>query len=109
MPTTRPDGEAAMVAVEVEAGICGFTTRCGVACEDGQNVSFRVESDCPKIRKLAAALSAAGPVDAFREMSPSGPSVVLGAGGAPSGCCLGCVVPAGLALPRDVRITLTRR
>jgi len=65
------------IKVEVDAGVCGFQTCVRAASEDGQNVVFDVASGCEKIRGLADALQANGAVDAFQEISPDGPSVVM--------------------------------
>jgi len=107
------------IKVEVDAGVCGFQTCVRAASEDGQNVVFDVASGCEKIRGLASELQANGPVDAFQEISPDGPSVVMSAVRERlTGCCAGCAVPAGvfkamqvaagLALPRDISIRMTQ-
>ena len=68
---------------------------------------------------MAAALAAKGPVDAYREISPEGQSAVLGvARETLRGCCAACAttvglfkamqVAAGLALPKDISIKLTK-
>jgi hypothetical protein len=82
-------------------------------------VSFAIESDCEKIGRLADALAARGPVDAFQEISPDGPAIVMSCvREVLTGCCAGCATPvgifkamqvaAGLALPRDIEIRLTK-
>ena len=107
------------IKVEVDAGVCGFQTCVRATSEDGQNVVFDVASGCEKIRGLAGALQANGPVDAFQEISPDGPSVVMRAVRERlKGCCAGCAVPAGvfkamqvsagLALPKDISIRMTQ-
>ena len=104
-------------SVEIDAGICGFRTRASVASEDQQNVLLDVTSDCEKIGGLAAELRATGAIDAYQEISPEGQSILLQAAGRRlQGCCSGCAVPvglfkamqvaAGLALPKDIRISL---
>ena len=103
--------------VHIDAGICGFHTAAGVSSEDAQNVTFSVTSECEKIRRLAAQLAEAGPLDAYSEISPDGPGRLLGTARATlKGCCAGCAVPvglykgmqvaAGLALPKDISIRL---
>ncbi len=105
--------------VEIEAGICGFRTAAGADCEDGQNVTFAITTDCEKIGGLAEALKAKGPLDAFQEISPATESVLLGTVRSTlKGCCAGCAVPvglfkamqvaAGLALPADVVVRLAK-
>jgi hypothetical protein len=106
-------------SVEVDAGVCGFRTAASATCHDGQFVMLDLESDCEKIRNLGAALKDRSPVDAFQEISPSPGSVVMQTvRSVLTGCCAGCAVPvglfkamqvaAGLALPKDIAITLTR-
>ena len=108
-----------MANVEIEAGVCGFTTRATVLSEDGQNVSFAVHSDCEKIRTLAAVLDERCPVDAYQEISSASESVVLETVRKNlKGCCAGCAVPvglfkamqvaAGLALPKNITIKLSK-
>ena len=105
--------------VEVDAGVCGFKTAATVVSEDGQNVVFEVRSDCEKIEQVGAALKAAGAVDAYQEISPAAQSVVMRTVNATlKGCCAGCAVPAGLfkamqvaaglALPKNISIRLTK-
>lgn len=103
--------------VRVDAGVCGFRTEAVVSSEDSQNVAFAVSSDCEKIRRLAAQLADLGAIDAYAEISPESPSRLLGTARATlKGCCAGCAVPvglykamqvtAGLALPKDITISL---
>ena len=105
--------------VEIEAGICGFRTTASVASPDDQNVSFAVQTDCEKVRQLGDLLSVQGPFDAFQEIGTlPGSAVMQAARSVLTGCCAGCAVPvglfkamqvaAGLALPNDVLIRLTR-
>jgi len=105
--------------VEIEAGVCGFRTRGLAQSEDGQYVSFSVQTDCEKIGQLAAALSSRQPLDAYQEISPAGAGVFMATVRETlTGCCAGCAVPvglfkamqvaAGLALPKDISITLAK-
>ena len=105
--------------VEINAGICGFRTTAAVASADDQNVTFTVTSDCEKIRKLGLALQAKGPVDAYQEIATGAEGVLLTTTRAClCGCCSGCIVPtglfkgmqvaAGLALPKDLSVRLTK-
>ena len=107
-----------MLKVEVDAGVCGFHTCVRAASEDGQNVSFDIASECEKIRSLAIALKAKGPVDAYQEISAEGQGVVMATVRENlKGCCAGCAVPtgifkamqvsAGLALPKDIIIKMS--
>jgi len=105
--------------VEIEAGVCGFRTQGLAQSEDGQHVSFSIQTDCEKIGQLAAALAGRQPLDAYQEISPAGESVFMAtARDTLKGCCAGCAVPAGLfkamqvaaglALPKDISITLVK-
>jgi len=105
--------------VEIEAGICGFKTTCRAASEDDRNVAFEIESECETIRAFAAKLKEKGAIDAFEEISAKGESIVLAtAREMLKGCCGACAAPigvfkamqvaAGIALPKDIQITLTK-
>jgi hypothetical protein len=107
-----------MARVEIEAGICGFRTTVKTDSPDSQNVTFSIESDCEKIRGLGEKLKAQEPIDAYMEIHPAGPGVVMSTVRETLlGCCAGCAVPvgifkgmqvaAGLALSKDIRITIS--
>jgi hypothetical protein len=87
--------------------------------EDSQHVRFSVETDCEKIKVLGTRLQEAGAIDAYQEISPATGSVLLTlTREALPGCCAGCAVPvglfkamqvaAGLALPKDIHIVLSK-
>ena len=105
--------------VDIAAGICGFRTAGTASADDSQNVSFAITSDCEKIQNLATKLAQGGPLDAYQEISPASPSVLMQTVRENlCGCCAGCAVPAGLfkamqvaaglALPKDITIKLTQ-
>ena len=105
--------------IEVDAGVCGFRTTVVALSPDDQNVTFEIVSGCEKIRGVANALQAQGPVDAYAEVNPAGQSVVMGTvRDRLKGCCAGCAVPtgifkgmqvaAGLALPQDISLKITQ-
>lgn len=107
------------IKVEVDAGICGFRTTALVHSEDSQHVTFDVRSDCGKIRAVAELLKRQGEIDAFQEISPDGPNIVMGAAAnVLKGCCAACAAPvglfkgmqvaAGLALPKEIHIQISR-
>lgn len=104
---------------DIDAGVCGFHTTSNVKSEDGMFVTFEIKSDCDKIRALADALSSKRPINAYEEISPIDESVVMTtARECLKGCCAGCAVPvglfksmqvaAGLALPKDIVIHITK-
>ena len=102
---------------EIDAGICGFHTTVRVHSEDDQHVTFDLETNCEKISHLGARLKAQGPLDAYEEINPAATSRLLETVRASlPGCCAACAVPvglfkamqvaAGLALPKDIHITI---
>ena len=106
-----------MIRTKINAGVCGFKTTVLARSDDMQNVTLSIETDCEKIRGIAEGLSA--PIDAYQEINPKGESVLMRTvRSSLTGCCAGCAVPvglfkamqvaAGLALPRDIAIRLTK-
>jgi hypothetical protein len=105
--------------VDIDAGICGFKTRSVVTSENGQHVVFEIESDCERIRRVGSELKMNNEIDAYEEISAAGESVLLKTTrNVLTGCCAGCAVPAGLfkamqvtaglALPKDIIISLNK-
>ncbi len=101
--------------INIDAGVCGFFTSVKTESPDDQLVAFQIESTCDKIKNLATIIMKQNPVDAFSEISPIGQSFILKTAAENlTGCCAGCVVPAGifkamqvaagLALPKDIII-----
>jgi hypothetical protein len=108
-----------MATAKIDAGVCGFHTEVTASSEDGMSVGFETTSDCEKIRGLGEALAARGPINAYEEISPATESVVMATvRECLKGCCAGCAVPAGifksmqvaagLALPKDIVITIEK-
>ncbi len=106
-----------MIRTEISAGVCGFHTTILAHCEDGQNVTLEITSDCENIRRLAGALKA--PIDAYQEIGHGFEGVVHRAARANhKSNCAGCVVPGGifktvqaaaaLALPAEACIKIDR-
>jgi hypothetical protein len=103
---------------DVKAGICLHTTAIAAETSDGRAVDLTLETTCDNVKRLAALLAAAPPVDAYREITPGAESTVL-AMGRQAKCCTDCVVPAsalkamrvatGLALPAPVAIELAKQ
>jgi len=107
--------------VKVDAGICGFKTSITAATEDSMNVELKVVSSCDTIKELASRFKEKTPIDAYQELSPN-ESIILAISRpvlVKLGCCEACVVPAavckaiqvvaGLALPQDVTLKITKQ
>jgi hypothetical protein len=52
------------VKLSVDAGVCRFKTKIHAVGADDFTVTFKIESDCPSVRKLAEALGAVDAMDA---------------------------------------------
>ena len=104
-----------MATVRVDSGICGFVTTIHTSSEDAQNVTIDFESTCPYVMKAKGELTS---VDAFQELfkKPAETSVYailskhLTHVTCPlySGFFKAIEVAAGLALPKDVSITIEK-
>ena len=105
-----------MVKTRVEAGICGFVTEIEASSEDSQHVSFKVVTDCEKIKNLSEKLTS---YDAYNEIRDGFDGELFKAIRSElKGCCAGCAVPVGLfksmqvaamvALPKNILITITK-
>ena len=105
--------------VQINPGVCGFVAQVEATTEDGQAVTFDVKTDCQKIQTLAELLAEGGPLDAYQEIDSSSESRLMSLGQSSTAeCCRGCVVPAGmfkamevaagLALPKDVGMTMSK-
>jgi hypothetical protein len=104
---------------EVDAGVCGFKALVHAVSEDGQFVTFDMSTDCDKNKAVFDDLLALGPLDAYREISPQGEGAIMGTVHARlKGCCAACAIPvavfksmqvaAGLALPKDISIKISK-
>lgn len=103
-----------MATSEIHAGICGFKTKVKTRME-GTQCSIKIESDCEAIQRLAQELR---DVDPFQEISfrGEGPKALkLGAEycihtacPVPVGIIKAIEIEAGLALPADVTIRLSK-
>jgi hypothetical protein len=106
------------VQADIDAGVCGFQTRVVAHSEDPQQVQFDITSGCEKIQGLAEILQPKQPIDAYQEISPAEGVIMQTAKSQLTGCCAGCAVPAGifkalqvaagLALPKDITITIKK-
>ena len=108
--------------VSVDAGICGFKTVIKADSEDSMNVELKVVSSCDTIKELALRFKEKTPIDAYQELSPEKESIILEISRSvliKKGCCEACVVPAavckaiqvvaGLDLPKDVTLKITKQ
>ena len=105
--------------VDVDGGICGFQTRIQAESADAQNVTFSLMSTCEKVREFGDALAAKGLVDSYAELGAGADGVVLTTARAIlKGCCAACAAPvgafkamqvaAGVALPKDVTLRISK-
>lgn len=104
-----------MAKAEIDAGICGFHTTCVARKNEDGTIHLDIESGCKAVLKLAEQIK---DVDPFKEgfwrrsmptihqLAPqclSHPSCPV-----PSGIIKAIEVEAGLALPKDVSIRVTK-
>jgi len=105
--------------INVDGGICGFHTQVKAVSEDSQNVRFEIHSGCEKIKALSQRLADVGDIDAYDQIDPSGSGKLLAVFNEMlKGCCSGCAVTvgifkgmqvaAGLALPKDIVIKISK-
>jgi hypothetical protein len=105
-----------MARAEIEAGICGYTTVVEArATDDPRRVVLDIQSSCGAIQKLAAVLTEVDPFRefSFRRQSPLTLELAAqhcdhAACAVPSGIIKAIEVAAGLALPADVSITVSK-
>jgi Family of unknown function (DUF6951) len=101
--------------VVVDAGVCGHGATVRAAKTGGYNVRVELESDCPHVQKIAPEPIE---VDALRQIGLRGglPPLLESAYAccahaacpAPSAVIKAVEVAAGLALPDDVTMTITK-
>ena len=104
-----------MTKVHVIPGVCGFETDITVQSPDGQNASVDIETQCPNLKPLenelkevygfAACLGTMSDSPVYRTAHqycrhPACP--------VPCAIIKGIEVACGLALPKDVSITITK-
>jgi hypothetical protein len=103
-----------LAKAEITSGICGFTTSV-TARKEGARVALSIESDCDAIQHLAEELAE---VEPFQEISFRGDGPRTLRAGAkhcyhpacpvPVGIIKAIEVEAGLALPADATIKLSK-
>lgn len=104
-----------MATVTVQAGICGFTAVIVTQANDDYDVKLNITSDCKRVAALAETLTQ---VSALSEISQpvTRTATYQAASGAklhaacpvPSAIIKAIEVAAGLALPKDAHITVSR-
>ncbi len=105
------------VSINIQAGICGFETTV-IACgsEVKEPAGIEIKSNCEKILALGESVREVRGLD---ELTMGFDGVIMSeARKILKGCCAGCVVPAavfkamqvasGLALPKDILISMTK-
>ena len=103
-----------MAKAEVNSGICGFTTLVETNME-GDICQVKIQSDCEAIQKLAAELTQVDPFGeiSYRRKMPQTFQAAFkfcshAACPVPVGIIKAVEVEAGLALPADVSIKISR-
>ena len=101
--------------VVVDAGVCGHKATITAEKTSGYNVQVAIESDCPHVQKIAPEPLE---VDAVKQIGLRGglPSLLEGAYACcahaacpvPSGVVKAVEVAAGLALPGDVSMKISK-
>ena len=104
-----------MAKAEICSGICGFTTTVEARKDGAAQIALDIQSDCKAIQRLAADLTQA---DAYREFTYRGQGPLTfqlaaqycshAACPVPVGIIKAIEIEAGLALPKDVTIKLSK-
>jgi hypothetical protein len=104
-----------LAKAEICSGVCGFNTTVEAQKDDTGQVQLTIESDCKAIQRLAADLPQ---VDPIREFTYKGEGPLTFEAAAEHCSHAACPVPvgiikaveieAGLALPADVSIKLSK-
>jgi hypothetical protein len=108
-------GDVIMATAEINAGICGFKTTVHAQATDDRIIHLTIESECKAVCKLGEQLQ---DVDPYREFTwrRGGPLTLESAPKClshpacpvPSGIIKVVEIEAGLALPADVSIKLSK-
>lgn len=104
-----------MAKAEICAGVCGFNTKVETQKGDSGQIRLTIESECEAINRLAEELTE---VDPYREFTYRGAGPLTFEAAAKHCSHAACPVPvgiikaveieAGLALPEDVSIRLSK-
>jgi hypothetical protein len=104
-----------MAEANIRAGICGYTTKVTAKADEEQEVSLEITTECPNLKALEKELTQ---VNAYEEcFEKIGEGTVYdtvrkycrhAACPVPCGILKAIEVSAGLALPREVQIEITK-
>jgi len=104
-----------MAKAYIDAGICGFTTNVTTVQNDEGKVEISLDSTCPHIMNVAESIKEVEPYNEIGFFDGSIPSILQAHYRCPHASCpvfSGVVkaveVAAGLALPKDVTITVSK-
>lgn len=99
---------------EIESGVCGYHTTVEAEM-NGAVCNLHIQSDCAAVESLAEALKQVNPFQeiSFRQGSPQTLELAAehcshAACPVPTGIIKAVEIAAGLALPKDVHIQLTK-
>ncbi|MCK9323154.1 MAG: hypothetical protein M0P07_04280 [Candidatus Methanomethylophilaceae archaeon] len=97
----------------VQAGVCKFQSIITATMDDSGDISFKIESDCPAIKKLANDVQSVPMFDTIKTPFNDNPIyqmcgkyVIHAACPVPCGMVKAAEAAAGLGLKRDVSIAL---
>lgn len=104
-----------MAKAEIDAGICGFHTTCIATQNSDGTVNLSIESGCKAVMKLAEQLQNVDPMKEvfWRRSLPRTHELAPGclshpACPVPAGIIKAIEVEAGLALPKDATIKVSK-
>ncbi len=104
-----------MIQVTVDAGVCGFKTVIRASTDDMQKARLEIESGCPDIRGVAEELKEAdcmqevfGKVGSKQIYEAARKHCKHGACPVPMGIVKAVEAACGLALPKDVHLTIEK-
>jgi len=107
--------DVTMVEVKVNAGVCGFKTRIEVMA-DGPDATLKIATDCPNLKELNQELQKVnGYTECFGKIGDTSVFQVArkyckhAACPVPTAIIKGIEVACGLALPKDVEISIAKR
>jgi len=103
-----------VVKSAIDAGVCGFKTTV-TALSAGMDVNLTIETSCGHVKKLAEAMGSINPMtEIFSGLDKSAVYAEAGKCGLHTACPVPCGIikaieaAAGLALPKDVAVSVTK-